>query len=92
MVQQRLMLLSLPASSPELHDPMRLFTNMLANSAVLWFHNIIEALHADLDDQMLLVPLYSAYEVVFLAKPLVRSSFFKVSFDPSHLPPSVSQR
>ncbi|CAG8935911.1 unnamed protein product [Penicillium salamii] len=77
MVQQRLMLLSLPASAPELHDPMRLFTNMLANSAVLWFHNIIEALHADFDDQMLLVPLYSAYEVVSLAKPLVRSSFFK---------------
>ncbi|CAG7972873.1 unnamed protein product [Penicillium olsonii] len=77
MVQQRLMLLSLPASSPELHDPMRLFTNMLANSAVLWFYNIMEALNAEIDDQMLLVPLYSAYEVVSLAKPLVRSSFFK---------------
>ena len=80
MVQQRLMLLSLPASSPELHDPMRLFTNMLANSAVIWFHNIMEALHTDLDEQMLLVPLYSAYEIVSLAKPLTRSSFFKVRF------------
>jgi hypothetical protein len=77
-VQQRLMLLSLPASSPELHDPMRLFTNMLANSAVIWFHNIMEALQTGLDEQMLLVPLYSAYEIVSLTKPLTRSSFFKV--------------
>jgi hypothetical protein len=74
------MLLSLPASSPELHDPMRLFTNMLANSAVIWFHNIIETIQTGLDEHMLLVPLYSAYEIASLAKPLTRSSFFKVSF------------
>lgn len=78
MVQQRLMLLSLPASSPELHDPMRLFTNMLANAAVIWFHNILETFQVDVDEQMLLVPLCSAYEIVALAKPLIRSSFFKV--------------
>lgn len=78
LVQQRLMLLSLPASSPELHDPMRLFTNMLANSAVIWCHNILGKFQADIDEQMLLVPLCSAYEIVALAKPLIRSSFFKV--------------
>lgn len=77
-VQQRLMLLSLPASSPELNDPMRLFTNMLANSAVIWFHNMLESLQTDLDEQMLLFPLYSAYEIVRLAKPLTRCSYFKV--------------
>ncbi|KAJ5864573.1 uncharacterized protein N7529_006489 [Penicillium soppii] len=76
-VQQRLMLLSLPASSPELNDPMRLFTNMLANSAVIWFHNMLESLQTDLDEQMLLFPLYSAYEIVRLAKPLTRCSYFK---------------
>lgn len=78
MVQQRLMLISLPPSSPELHDPMRLFTNMLANAAVIWFYNIIEALPVEIDDEIILVPLYSAYEIVGLAKPLTRSSFFKV--------------
>lgn len=78
MVQQRLMLVSLPPSSPELHDPMRLFTNMLANAAVIWFYNIMEALQVEIDDEIILVPLYSAYEIVGLAKPLTRSSFFKV--------------
>lgn len=78
MVQQRLMLVSLPPSSPELHDPMRLFTNMLANAAVIWFYNIMEALQVETGDEIILVPLYSAYEIVGLAKPLTRSSFFKV--------------
>ncbi|KAJ5800818.1 transcriptional regulator family: Fungal Specific TF [Penicillium psychrosexuale] len=83
MGQQRLMLISLPPSSPELHDPMRLFTNMLANAAVIWLYNIIEALHVEIDDEIILVPLYSAYEIVGLAKPLTRSSFFKAhAFSP----------
>ncbi|KAJ6191572.1 hypothetical protein N7519_001593 [Penicillium mononematosum] len=83
MVQQRLMLVSLPPSSPELHDPMRLFTNMLANAAVIWFYNIMEALQVEIDDEIILVPLYSAYEIVDLAKPLTRSSFFKAhAFSP----------
>ncbi|KAF9252529.1 transcriptional regulator family: Fungal Specific TF [Penicillium roqueforti] len=83
MVQQRLMLISLPPSSPELHDPMRLFTNMLANAAVIWFYNILEALPVEIDDEIILVPLYSAYEIVGLAKPLTRSSFFKAhAFSP----------
>ncbi|KAJ5274241.1 hypothetical protein N7497_004837 [Penicillium chrysogenum] len=83
MVQQRLMLVSLPPSSPELHDPMRLFTNMLANAAVIWFYNIMEALQVEIDDEIILVPLYSAYEIVGLAKPLTRSSFFKAhAFSP----------
>ncbi|OQD90221.1 hypothetical protein PENSOL_c060G06651 [Penicillium solitum] len=83
MVQQRLMLVSLPPSSPELHDPMRLFTNMLANAAVIWFYNIMEALQVEIDEEMILVPLYSAYEIVGLAKPLTRSSFFKAhAFSP----------
>ncbi|OQE09056.1 hypothetical protein PENVUL_c007G03771 [Penicillium vulpinum] len=60
MVQQRLMLISLPPSSPELHDPMRLFTNMLANAAVIWFYNIMETLQVEIDDEIILVPLYSA--------------------------------
>ncbi|KAK4863752.1 hypothetical protein LT330_010487 [Penicillium expansum] len=63
MVQQRLMLVSLPPSSPELHDPMRLFTNMLANAAVIWFYNIMETLHVEIDEEIILVPLYSAYEI-----------------------------
>jgi hypothetical protein len=79
LVQKRLMLISLPPSAPELHDPMRLFTNMLANAAVIWFYNIMETLQIDIDDDTFLVPLYSAYEIVGLAKPLTRSSFFKVS-------------
>jgi hypothetical protein len=78
MVQQRLMLISLPPSAPELHDPMRLFTNMLANAAVIWFYNIMETLQVEIDEEIILVPLYSAYEIVGLAKPLTRSSFFKV--------------
>ncbi|KAJ5510189.1 hypothetical protein N7453_002292 [Penicillium expansum] len=83
MVQQRLMLVSLPPSSPELHDPMRLFTNMLANAAVIWFYNIMETLHVEIDEGIILVPLYSAYEIVSLAKPLTRSSFFKAhAFSP----------
>ncbi|OQE13693.1 hypothetical protein PENFLA_c044G03093 [Penicillium flavigenum] len=83
LVQQRLMLVSLPPSSPELHDPMRLFTNMLANAAVIWFYNIMEALQVEIDDEIILVPLYSAYEIVGLAKPLTRSSFFKAhAFSP----------
>lgn len=77
-VQQRLVLISLPASAPELHDPMRLFTNMLANAAVIWSFNIMEALDVEIKGDMFLVPLYSAYEIVSLAKPLIRSSFFKV--------------
>ncbi|KAJ5967946.1 hypothetical protein N7501_004194 [Penicillium viridicatum] len=83
MVQQRLMLVSLPPSSPELHDPMRLFTNMLANAAVIWFYNIMETLQVEIDEEIILVPLYSAYEIVGLAKPLTRSSFFKAhAFSP----------
>ncbi|CAI7616311.1 unnamed protein product [Penicillium glandicola] len=83
MVQQRLLLISLPPSSPELHDPMRLFTNMLANAAVIWFYNIMETLQVEIDDEIILVPLYSAYEIVGLAKPLTRSSFFKAhAFSP----------
>ncbi|CDM31771.1 Zn(2)-C6 fungal-type DNA-binding domain [Penicillium roqueforti FM164] len=63
--------------------PMRLFTNMLANAAVIWFYNIIEALPVEIDDEIILVPLYSAYEIVGLAKPLTRSSFFKAhAFSP----------
>ncbi|KAJ5124097.1 transcriptional regulator family: Fungal Specific TF [Penicillium bovifimosum] len=77
LVQKRLMLISLPSSAPELHDPLRLFTNMLANAAVIWFYNIMEALQIDIDDDTFLVPLYSAYEIVGLAKPLTRSGFFK---------------
>ncbi|KAJ5592332.1 hypothetical protein N7537_009236 [Penicillium hordei] len=77
-VQQRLILVSLPPSSPELHDPMRLFTNMLANAAVIWLYNIMETLQVEVDEDIILVPLYSAYEIVGLAKPLTRSSFFKV--------------
>ncbi|KAF4771528.1 hypothetical protein HAV15_004347 [Penicillium sp. str.  len=83
MVQQRLMLVSLPPSSPELHDPMRLFTNMLANAAVIWFYNIMEALQVEIDEEIIFAPLYSAYEIVGLAKPLTRSSFFKAhAFSP----------
>ncbi|KAJ5372768.1 hypothetical protein N7517_004774 [Penicillium concentricum] len=83
MVQQRLMLISLPPSAPELHDPMRLFTNMLANAAVIWFYNIMETLQVEIEDEIILVPLYSAYEIVGLAKPLTRSSFFKAhAFSP----------
>ncbi|KAJ5519983.1 transcriptional regulator family: Fungal Specific TF [Penicillium fimorum] len=83
MAQQRLMLISLPPSAPELHDPMRLFTNMLANAAVIWFYNIMETLRVEIDDEIILVPLYSAYEIVGLAKPLTRSSFFKAhAFSP----------
>ncbi|KAJ5154689.1 uncharacterized protein N7500_010128 [Penicillium coprophilum] len=83
MVQQRLMLISLPPSAPELHDPMRLFTNMLANAAVIWFYNIMESMQVEIDDEIILVPLYSAYEIVGLAKPLTRSSFFKAhAFSP----------
>ena len=78
MVQQRLMLVSLPPTSPELHDPMRLFTNMLANAAVIWLYDIMEALRVEVNDEIILAPLYSAYEIVGLAKPLTRSSFFKV--------------
>jgi hypothetical protein len=77
--QQRLMLLSLPPCSPELLDPMRLFTNMLANSAILWLYGMMEFLRGTSNDQTILVPLYSAYEIASLAKPLIRSSFFKVS-------------
>ncbi|OQE38642.1 hypothetical protein PENCOP_c008G00693 [Penicillium coprophilum] len=82
MVQQRLMLISLPPSAPELHDPMRLFTNMLANAAVIWFYNMMETMQVEIDDEIILVPLYSAYEIVGLAKPLTRSSFFKVKPTP----------
>ncbi|KAJ5210900.1 hypothetical protein N7491_010715 [Penicillium cf. griseofulvum] len=83
MVQQRLMLISLPPSAPELHDPMRLFTNMLANAAVIWFYNIMETLQVEIDEEIILIPLYSAYEIVGLAKPLTRSSFFKAhAFSP----------
>ncbi|KAJ5780362.1 transcriptional regulator family: Fungal Specific TF [Penicillium paradoxum] len=83
MAQQRLMLISLPASAPELHDPMRLFTNMLANAAVIWFYNMMEILQVEMEEDMFLVPLYSAYEIVGLAKPLTRSSFFKAhAFSP----------
>ncbi|QQK48293.1 Zn(2)-C6 fungal-type DNA-binding domain [Penicillium digitatum] len=82
-VQERLMLVSLPPSSPELHDPMRLFTNMLANAAVIWFYNIRKTLQVEIDQEMILVSLYSAYEIVGLAKPLTRSSFFKAhAFSP----------
>lgn len=77
--QQRLMLLSLPPCSPELLDPMRLFTNMLANSAIIWFYGMMEVLRGTSNDQTVLVPLYSAYEIASLAKPLIRSSFFTVS-------------
>ncbi|KGO75470.1 Transcription factor, fungi [Penicillium italicum] len=90
MVQQRLMLVSLPPSSPELHDPMRLFTNMLANAAVIWFYNIMETLQMEIDEEIILVPLYSAYEIVGLAKPLTRSSFFKVRPRPLWSPPTVT--
>lgn len=86
MVQQRLMLVSLPPSSPELHDPMRLFTNMLANAAVIWFYNIMETLQVEIDEEIILVPFYSACEIVGLAKPLTRSSFFKVRPPPFFLP------
>ncbi|OGE49619.1 hypothetical protein PENARI_c020G06003 [Penicillium arizonense] len=58
--QQRLMLLSLPPCSPELLDPMRLFTNMLANSAIIWFYGMMEVLKGTSNDQTILVPLYSA--------------------------------
>lgn len=85
-VQERLMLVSLPPSSPELHDPMRLFTNMLANAAVIWFYNIRKTLQVEIDQEMILVSLYSAYEIVGLAKPLTRSSFFKVRLPPLFLP------
>ncbi|KAJ9483999.1 hypothetical protein VN97_g9391 [Penicillium thymicola] len=77
MVQQRLMLVSLPPSSPELHDPMRLFANMLANAAVIWFYNIMETLQVEIGEEIILVAFYSACEIVGLAKPLTRSSFFK---------------
>ncbi|KGO55387.1 Transcription factor, fungi [Penicillium expansum] len=71
MVQQRLMLVSLPPSSPELHDPMRLFTNMLANAAVIWFYNIMETLHVEIDEEIILVPLYSAYEIAHAFSPML---------------------
>jgi hypothetical protein len=82
MVQKRLSLLSLPASSTELLDPMRLFTNMLAHASIIWLYIIMETQSGDLDEQMFLVPLNSACEIVGLAKPLTRSSFFKVRLLP----------
>ncbi|KAJ5753993.1 uncharacterized protein N7511_008146 [Penicillium nucicola] len=81
--QQRLMLLSLPPCSLELLDPMRLFVNMLANSAIIWFYGMMEVFRGISNDQSILVPLYSAYEVASLAKPLIRSGFFTVSMTSS---------
>ncbi|KAJ5554984.1 transcriptional regulator family: Fungal Specific TF [Penicillium sp. DV-2018c] len=86
LAQKRLMLISLPPSAPELHDPLRLFTNMLANAAVIWFYNVMTTIQVDIEDDTFLVPLYSAYEIVGLAKPLTRSSFFKAhAFSPMML-------
>jgi hypothetical protein len=80
--QQRLMLLSLPPCSPELLNPMRLFTNMLANSTIIWFYSMLEVLRGTSNDRSILVPLHSAYEIASLVRPLIRSSFFKVSERP----------
>ncbi|OQD79589.1 hypothetical protein PENANT_c047G06132 [Penicillium antarcticum] len=52
--QQRLMLLSLPPCSPKLLDPMRLFTNMLANSAIIWIYGMTEVFRGASNDQSIL--------------------------------------
>lgn len=84
MVQKRLSLLSLPASSAELLDPMRLFTNMLANAAVIWLWDVMEMQSWDKDKQLFFAPadvysaLQSACEIADLAKTLKRSNFLKV--------------
>ena len=82
LLQKRLALLSVPASSAELLDPMRLFTNLLANAAVIWHYKVTETVSENMNEQLSLVPLYSASEIVGLTKPLTRYSFFKVRLLP----------
>lgn len=48
MIQRRRALLSIPSSSAELFDHMRLFTNLLVNAAVIWIHEAMEVSLASL--------------------------------------------
>jgi hypothetical protein len=75
--QNRLALLTLPSSSVELFDPMRLFTNILAHAVVIQLSD--ENQGVEVNQQILSTALDSACEIVHLAKILTKTSLFKVS-------------
>lgn len=77
--QNRLALLTLPSSSVELFDPMRLFTNILAHAVVIQLSERIENQGVEVNQQILSTALDSACEIVHLAKFLTKTSLFKVS-------------
>lgn len=74
LAQQRLTLLSVPAASAHLYQPMRLFANLFANATIIWLQTPVDAT----EEHALVSPLQSAGEIASLTKPLKQCGFFTV--------------
>lgn len=74
LVQQRLSLLAVPASSTYLHHPLRLFATLFAHATIL----LLQTSNDTNESQGVIDSLQSACQIASLTQPLAQGGFFTV--------------